>query len=44
MDALKDQIYLLLIIAVLVLIAELLGLILALICCCEAGTSDRYKA
>ncbi|GAB1869183.1 Tetraspanin [Camponotus japonicus] len=44
MDTLKGQASHVMIIALLVLIVEILGLILALICCCEGGASDRYKA
>ncbi|XP_050462994.1 CD9 antigen-like [Cataglyphis hispanica] len=43
-DTLKGQTYHVMIMAILVLIVEIIGLILALICCCEAGASDRYKA
>ncbi|EFN69865.1 CD82 antigen [Camponotus floridanus] len=43
-DTLKGQTSNVMIIALLVLIVEILGLILALICCCEGGASDRYKA
>ncbi|EZA57085.1 CD82 antigen [Ooceraea biroi] len=43
-NALKGQTYHVLIISILILIMEILGLVLALICCCEDGSSDRYKA
>ncbi|XP_029155750.1 CD9 antigen [Nylanderia fulva] len=43
-DTLKGQTYHVMITAILILIVEILGLILALICCCEGGASDRYKA
>jgi len=41
---LKTQTYHFMGAAILVLALEILSLILALICCCKGGPSDRYKA
>lgn len=43
-DELKCQTYHIMITAIMFLIIEIFGLILALICCCEGDAADRYKA
>lgn len=43
-NALKGQTYHVLIVTIVILIMEILGLILALIYCCEDSSSHRYKA